>query len=148
MAKIKSVSIESIPKVIIVNDDINDFTVLVEVQFHAIDISLQMEYVLHVFLYDIHGEIDAPLVVSNWDESHVMPISTSYGHDEYMGKSSIRLIATKQDSSYEIPMKLKLGKLSERSSRISKKLEVFATMTPAIGRASKWSPSFNSEIVF
>ncbi|PIE49624.1 MAG: hypothetical protein CSA39_01640 [Flavobacteriales bacterium] len=148
MAKIVNVNLVSVPEVIFVNDDDNDFTVNVDIAFHALDISLQMEYVLHVFVYDIHDEVDAPLVVPNWDESHVLPISTSHGRDEYLGKSSTKIVALKKEKSVQVPMSLKLGKLSDRSSRTSKKLEVFATLTPVIGRASKWSAPFESQIVF
>ncbi len=45
-------------------------------------------------------------------------------------------------------MRLKLGKLSQMSSHYAKKLEVFATMAPAVGRASKWSSPFESRIEF
>ena len=63
MAKILSVKLLSIPEVIIVNDNENDFTVVVEVEFHNLDIQLQMEYCLHLFLYDVRGLVDAPLVL-------------------------------------------------------------------------------------
>ena len=76
MAKILSVKLLSIPEVIIVNDNHNDFTVVVEVEFHNLDIQLKMEYCLHLFLYDIHGVVDAPLVLPNWDESKVLSISS------------------------------------------------------------------------
>jgi hypothetical protein len=148
MAKIKSVGLQSIPEVIFVNDKDNVFTVNVEIEYHELDISLQMEYILHAFVYDIHGDVDAPLVLPNWDESQVLPISTSHGHDEYMGKSSVKIIASRKEDCLEIPMQLKLGKLSERSSRTSKRLKVFATLTPSVGIACKWSDPFKSKIVF
>lgn len=149
MAKILSVHLKSIPEVIVVNDNDNDFTVQIAIEFHHLDIALQMEYVLHVFVYDIHGNVDAPLVVPNWDESRVIPIPEgAFSSDELIGKSSKKLSASKKVETLEIPMRLKLGKLSERSSRTSKKFEVFATMTPAIGSASKWSKPFESRIEF
>lgn len=147
MSKILSVSLLSIPEVIVVNDDINDLTVVVELEFHDLDISLQMEYYLHVFVYDIHGEVDAPLILSNWDESKVLPISLDR-KDEYLGVSSQKISAVKKHETIELPMQLKLGKISKMSSHFSKKLEVFATITPAIGRASKWSEPFESRIEF
>lgn len=148
MAKLVNVSLQSIPEVIVVSDNDNDFTVQVDIEFHDLDISLEMEYVLHIFVYDIHGEVDAPLVLPNWDESKVLPISMSNRHDEFMGKASVKVNASKKTDQLNIAMRLKLGKLSERSSRTSKKLEVFATLTPAIGRSSKWSLPFQSQIVF
>ena len=147
MAKILSVSLLSIPEVIIVNDNHNDFTVVVEVEFHNLDIQLKMEYCLHLFLYDIHGVVDAPLVLPNWDESKVLSISSDR-QDEYLGSAKKKILAIEKNKTLTIPMRLKLGKLSQRSSHYSKKLEVFATIAPAIGRASKWSLPFESRIEF
>ena len=67
MAKILSVDLLKIPKFIHVGDDVNDLTVVTKIRFHPLDIKLEMEYCLHVFIYDIHGEVDAPLVIPNWD---------------------------------------------------------------------------------
>lgn len=147
MAKIISVSLLSIPEVIVVNDNDNDFTVVVEIEFHDLDIKLDMEYYLHLFVYDIHGDIDAPLVLPNWDESKVLSITLDR-KDEYLGFAKKKLYATKNKETVTLPMRLKLGKLSHRSSHYSKKLEVFATIAPAIGRASKWSAPFESKLEF
>lgn len=99
MAKLVNVSLQSIPEVIVVSDNDNDFTVQVDIEFHDLDISLEMEYVLHIFVYDIHGEVDAPLVLPNWDESKVLPISMSNRHDEFMGKASVKVNASKKQTS-------------------------------------------------
>ena len=147
MAKILSVSLLSIPEVIVVNDDENDFTVVIKIEFHDLDIQLNMEYCLHLFVYDIHGEVDAPLVLPNWDESKVLSISKDR-QDDYLGSATKNIFAQKKTETLNIPMSLRLGKLSKMSSHYSKKLEVFATMAPAIGRASKWSLPFESIIKF
>jgi hypothetical protein len=147
MAKIVSVSLKSVPEVIVVNDNDNDFTVITEVEFHDLDIHLKMEYCLHLFVYDVHGEVDAPLVLPNWDESKVISISLDR-KDDYLGFASQKISATKKMQVITIPMRLKLGKMSHHSSHFSKKLEVFATIAPAIGRASKWSNPFESRIEF
>ena len=147
MAKILSVKLVSIPEVIIVNDSNNDFTIDTEIEFHDLDLQLKMEYCLHLFVYEVHGQLDAPLIVSNWDESRVVSISQDR-KDEYLGRETKKIVATLKKQTYEIPMSLNLGKLTNRSSHFSKKIEVFATMTPAVGRASKWSLPFESEIVF
>lgn len=147
MSKILSVSLLSIPDVIVVNDNVNDLTVVVEIEFHDLDLSLEMEYYLHVFAYDIHGEIDAPLIIPNWDESKVLPISLDR-KDEYLGVASKKILAVKKKETIQLPMQLKLGTITKLSSHFSKKLEVFATITPAIGIASKWSEPFESKIEF
>lgn len=147
MAKILNVSLLSIPEVIIINDNHNDFTVIIEVEFHDLDIKLEMEYCLHLFVYDIHGDVDAPLVLPNWDESKVLSIALDR-KDEYLGSATRKIFAEKKQTTLTVPMHLKLGKLSSISSHYSKKLEVFATIAPAIGRASKWSEPFESLIEF
>lgn len=147
MAKILSVRLLSVPETIIVNDNENDFTVAVEVEFHDLDISLQMEYCLHLFVYDIHGDVDAPLVLPNWDESKVLSIALDR-KDEYLGFSTKNILAINKKETVTQPMRLRLGSLSHMSSRYSKKLEVFATMAPAVGRASKWSLPFEAKIEF
>ena len=147
MAKIVSVSLLSIPEVIVVNDNDSDFTVVTEIQFHDIDIKLNMEYCLHLFVYDVHGELDVPLVIQNWDDSKVFPISHDR-KDEYLGDEQTIIQANQKSMSIKTPMTLKLGKLTNRSSHFSKKLEVFATITPAISKASKWSKPFESKIEY
>lgn len=147
MAKILSVSLVSVPDVIVVNDSDNDFTVVVDVEFHNLDIQLNIEYCLHLFVYEIHGSVDAPLVLPNWDESIILPISLDR-KDEYLGKATQMITAKQKAEKLQIPMSLKLGKLTNRSSHFLKKLKVFATIAPTIGRASKWSLPFESTIEF
>lgn len=147
MAKIASVSLLSIPKTIVINDNDNDFSVVVEVEFHDLDIQLNMEYCLHLFVYDIHGDVDVPMVLPNWDESKVLSISLDR-KDDYLGSATKKVLALEKQETLTIPMRLKLGKFTDLSSHYSKKLEVFATIAPAIGRASKWSLPFESKIQF
>lgn len=147
MAKITSVSLLSIPEVIVVNDNDYDFTVVVDIEFHNLDIQLNMEYCLHLFVYVIHGDVDVPLVLPNWDESKVLSISLDR-KDDYLGSATKTILAQNKKETLTIPMRLKLGKQTLSKSHYSKKLEVFSTMAPAIGRASKWSLPFESRIEF
>ena len=43
-------------------------------------------------------------------------------------------------------MALHLGKLAYGTTYFTRKLEVFATVAPAVGRASKWSKPFKTKI--
>ncbi|MFD2916500.1 hypothetical protein [Psychroserpens luteus] len=147
MAKILNVSLQSIPEVIIINDDDNDLTILTEVEFHDLDIKLKMEYYLHLFVYDIHGDVDAPLVIPNWDDVEVLSIALDR-KDDYLGVANVSVTADKKRVSIKTAMRLKLGKQSNTSSHFSKKLKVFATIAPAIGRSSKWSLPFESQIEY
>lgn len=147
MAKILSVSLLSIPDVIHVGDNVSDITVVTEIQFHRPDIVLEMEYCLHIFVYDIHGDMDTPFVLPNWDESNVLPISLDR-KDDFMGKAVKILKADVEKLTVEMPIALHLGKFNKERSYISRKLEAFATMAPAVGRASKWSDPFTSHIEY
>jgi flagellar motor component MotA len=145
MAKIISVELQSVPKVINVGDSINDITVLTSIEFHPLDISLKMEYCVHLFVYDIHGDIDAPMILPNWNESKIISISLDR-KDDFLGEAVSLIHATKESVVVKTPMALKLGSLAKGSSHYSRKLEVFATMAPAVGRASKWSERFEARI--
>lgn len=147
MAKILAVDLLKVPKHINAGDDINDLTVITKIEFHPLDIKLEMEYCLHVFIYDIRGEVDAPLVIPNWDESKLLPISLDR-KDDFLGKESIVLIASKKEIAVETPMVLTLGKVNREMSYTTRKLEVFATITPVIGRASKYSEPFMKNISY
>lgn len=46
-----------------------DIIVHTKIEFHPLDISLQMEYQLFLFVYDINGEIDIPVIIGNWNET-------------------------------------------------------------------------------
>lgn len=148
MAKIVSVSLLSIPEVLNVGDDISDITVKTEIEFHSIDLIIKMEYLLYVFVYDIHGTVDVPVIIGNWDDSNVFGVGDNW-KDDFLGKKLIQ-ISCKDELNVEVntPIALHLGKLTKASSHHSKKLQVFATLIPAIGRASKWSKSFEADIIF
>jgi hypothetical protein len=148
MAKIKYVSLLSIPEIINVGDDISDITVVTKIEFHPLDIKMEMDYLLYVFVYDIHGNVDTPVIIENWDESNVFGVSESW-KDDFLGKKVVE-INCKEERNVEIntPIALHLGKLTKNSSHHSKKLEVFASLIPAVGRASKWSKPFESDIIF
>lgn len=147
MAKIKHVRLEEVPEVINVGDEVTNLTVVTDIEFHHLDLKLEMEYCLQLFVYDIHGTVDAPLIVANWDESAVLSIPSDR-KDEFLGFSKQLLIATATNTSLKTPIRLGLGKLNTTSSYHSRKLNVFATMSPAIGRASKWAKPFETEIIF
>ena len=146
MAKILSVDLQSVPKYINVGDDISDLTVITTIEFHPLDLKLEMEYCLHLFVYDIHGEVDPPLVLPNWDESDVISLAMDR-EDEFLGMASQKLVATKKDVEVSIPIALKLGDRTANASHFTKKLEVFATIAPAVGRASKWAEPFESRLI-
>lgn len=146
MAKIQSVSLLEIPEFINVGDNDNDITVVTKVVFHQIDLKLEMEYCLHLFVYSVHGDVDAPLVIPNWDESRVVPIVTDR-KDTLLGEALEQFTATDMALTINTKMALKLGKLDINKTYYSRKLEVFATITPAVGRASKWSQPFTTQIM-
>lgn len=148
MAKITKVQLKSIPKTINVGDYINDITVIVDLEFHELDVSLKMEYLMYVYVYDIHGNMDVPVIISNWDDSKVISVSEDGRKDDFLGKKVVAVSTTGEHTTFEVPMALKLGHLSGYSSSVSRKFEVLATLIPATGRVSKWSQPFESELLF
>jgi hypothetical protein len=147
MAKILSVELEKIPKHIIIGDEVNDITIITKIEFHELDMKLEMPYCLHVFVYDIHGEIDAPVMLPNWDESVIIPVSMDR-KDDFLGKVSVLITATESIVEIETPMALKLGSVNREYSPTSRKFEVFATVAPVLGRVSKYSEPFTSSITY
>lgn len=147
MAKIKSVVLESIPDEIIVNDALSDFTVITSIAFHPVDIKMEMEYSLHLFVYDVNGALDIPVIINNWDETTIRAVSDGK-KDDFLGTSQQVVKASSKDVVIKTQLSLKLGKLSTHSSSYKRALGVYATIIPAVARASKWSQPFESTIVF
>lgn len=149
MAKIISVELLEVPEEINVGDNDTDITVVTTIDFHALDIKGNIEYCLHLFVYDVHGKIDPPLIMSNWDESYVVSIETfSDRVDDYLGKASVIFKAEKKQVIIKTPLVLKLGSITKDSTYFTRKLEVFATATPAVGRISKWSKPYKMNVTY
>ena len=147
MAKIESVTIINKPDIINVSDDISDLTISVSIKFHPIDIVNKMEYLLHIFVYDVHGKMDVPVIIGNWDDTDVYGVSQG-GKDDFLGKTTIPVNSNVPEIIVEESMALKLGNLTRHSSYHTKKIDVFTTLIPAIGRASKWSDPFECQIIY
>jgi hypothetical protein len=147
MAKIASVTLESVPKEIHVNDSLSDFTVLTDIEFHDLDIKIGMEYCLHIFVYDIHGSPDIPVIIANWDETSIVRIA-SERKDDFLGRNSIIVRAESKKMIVKSPMTLRLGNQTRASSSFLRKLNVFVSVVPAIERASKWSEPFEAKLIF
>ncbi|MCM4152935.1 hypothetical protein DHD05_15190 [Arenibacter sp. N53] len=147
MAKILNVDMLAIPNVINVGDDVNDITVVTRVKFHPLDIKLEMPYCLHLFVYDIHGHVDVPLVLPNWDESQVLAVAMDR-KDDFLGKEVVMLTASEEEIIVETPMALQLGQFNREMSYTSRKIKVFATMAPIVGRASRYSELFSARLSY
>ena len=130
MAKILKVDLLAIPKVINVSDDVSDITVVTTVQFHALDIQLEI-----------------PLVLPNWDESQVLALAMDR-KDDFLGKEVVMLTATSEEITIKTPMALQLGQFNREMSYTSRKIKVFATMAPIVGRASKYSEPFSARLSY
>ena len=108
-----------------------------------------MEYCVHLLVYDVHGDVDTPFVLPNWDESQVIPISMS-SKDEFLGEDTVFVRANEENKTVTIRTKLalKLGKVNTMINHTTRKLEAFATMAPAIGRSSRWSKPIVAQIMY
>ncbi len=152
MAKIVEVILDKIPEYIDVDDaKSNTIIVSTEIELHPLDISGNMEYMLHLFVYDVHGVKDVPVLISNWDDTKVLRVSRNERKDDFLCKEHILIRAeeaNKSKLSIKTPMTIKLGKLQDNTSVYSRKFEVFATLIPAVDRVSKWSAPFESKLVY
>ena len=147
MAKIKSVQIQPISENISIGNEIINVVINTQIEFHPIDLKLEMEYLLHLFVYDIHGKADVPVIIGNWDESYIKGVLQDR-RDHLFGKAAVNITATKQNIEIETVLNLKLGQIDVHSYIFSRTLEVFATLIPAVGRASKWSEPVEANLVF
>ncbi len=152
MAKIVEVTLDKIPEYVEVdNTKTNTIIVKTEIEFHPLDISGNMEYLLHLFVYDVHGVKDVPVLISNWDDTKVLRVVRNERKDDFLCKESVLIRsdeANKENISIKTPMTIKLGKLQDNTSVYTRKFEVFATLIPAVDRVSKWSIPFESQLVF
>ncbi len=152
MAKIKQVALEKIPEFVEVSDHKKNMIIInTTVEFHPLDVSSDMEYMLHVFVYDVHGVNDIPVLLPNWDDTKIQRVVRNERKDDFLCKESVLIRADevkKENVTFKTPMNLKLGNLQDNTSVYSRKFEVFATLIPAIDRASKWSEPFESQLIF
>ena len=147
MAKIESVSLQFIPETIDVGDNVSDIVIITQIEFHHLDISFKMEYLLYLLVYDIHGKPDVPIILSNWDHSAFFGMRLD-GKDDLLGEKMLPVTANKTSYTIETPIALKLGNLHGSQSYHKRKLEVFASLIPAIVKSSKWSEPFEINIVY
>lgn len=147
MAKIKSITLESIPEVIFIGDNDISIEIVVEIDFHHLDVEHKMEYMLHLYLFDIRGRMDAPIFIPNWDDCVVIPLLKKHDiRDYFLAKESKSVNAGKDSITLPIEMVLHSGNIKRRSPITSSNPAAFATLVPAISVASKWSKSFEVQV--
>ena len=147
MAKLTSIKLGELPDFINVGNDLTEVSIEVTIDFHKIDLQLEMEYMLFLFVYDVNGKIDIPVIIGNWDKTSIYGISDDR-HDHLMGTIKLPIKATKSNLVLNTSLELSLGKISDGDSYFSKQIEVFGTLMPAIGRVSNWSKPKEVDIVF
>lgn len=147
MAKIKTVEFVNTPSTIVVGDDITDIQVMVKVEFHQLDIRLEMEYVLYVFIYDICGAFDTQFLIPNWDETKINPLVSEL-KDDFFGKSFKKVLAKESLQEISFKMDFQLGQLKAIKSPYSKKLNAYAVLIPCIGVNVKQSNIHNLDLVY
>ncbi|TPN84436.1 hypothetical protein [Aquimarina algicola] len=152
MAKIIEVTLDKVPEYIKVDDNKkNKILVNTKVQFHPLDILNNMEYMLHLFIYDINGEKDVPVVIYNWDETTILRVVNGKRKDDFLSKENILIKSDeiqKEIVTFKTQITIQLGNLQNNTSLYGRQFEVFATLQPAISRVSKWSETFESKLVF
>lgn len=148
MAKIKATKLEKIPDEVVLGHETQTITVIVELEFHRLDIQFKMQYYVHLFIYDVHGKNELPVIMSNWDDSCMISVSTIAGRsDDYLGKGMAPITAESSYMKIKVPIDIHLGEINPDGAYISRKVEVLATMAPVFARASKWSEPQEVELL-
>lgn len=145
MAKILTVEASEFPEIIEVGTESTIIPVRTEIEFHAMDLRLNMEYVLYLYAYDIRGKIDIPVFLNNWDESSISYIPQET-EDDLLGRICEHVSAKSEFQVIESQLKLKLGILNKDKHYDRRHLKIFAELIPAIGVASKWSEAFEAGV--
>lgn len=138
MAKILQVKPINTPKKVLVGSEAIEIHIHTEIEFHALDIKLEMEYLLYLYAYDIRGRTDVQVLINNWDESSISAIPQET-EDDILGKTSDKIMATKKNQRIDTTIILKMGTIDKRKHYEHRYLRIFAELIPAIGQASKWS---------
>lgn len=145
MAKITSIELLTVPKFINVGEELNEISIQASVEFHPIDLKLNMEYRLHLYVFDIHGAEDTPVILPNWDESEVLTVVADRA-DDFLGKTIVKLEAKEQQVDVACSMQLQLGKFNPDRTYMDRNIEVFSTLIPVIASSSKRSKACMTRI--
>lgn len=145
MAKILKITPSMFPEIIEVGMDASIIPVKVEIEFHPIDLRLEMEYQLHLYAYDIRGKRDIPIISNNWDESIISSIPQETA-DDVLGSTCKQVAAQTKIQIIKAELKLKLGVLNKNKHYESRHLKIYAELVPAVGVASKWSEAFEAGV--
>ena len=148
MAKILKVEIVTVPETVIADDNETDLEVSIEIEFHKLDIVLGMEYMLYAYLFDVHGSIDVPILLTNWDESKILTVNQENRNDDILGISKLKIHSKNDKKKFVLPMSIRLGKFKTHGYHLSRRLQVFASIIPAIDKCSKRSKSFETNIIY
>ncbi len=150
MAKIREIILGHIPSGVTINDSAATTAVIsTEIEFHPIDLRLKMEYILHLFIYDVNDQHDIPLLSTNWDELNVSKFSKGDFKDDFITKRSVHI---KEDQlndlvlHLETPIQIIPGKMQKNTSLYARQFQVFGTLVPAIHQASAWSNPIESQL--
>ncbi len=145
MAKIKSVIPVNIPSKVVVGSGASKIVVHTAIEFHSIDLKLEMEYLLYLYAYDVRGKTDVQILLNNWDESSIASIPQET-EDDVLGKTSTKIIARTKDQNVETSVILKMGSIDSAKHYEYRYLRIFAEIIPAIGQASKWSETLQIDV--
>lgn len=145
MAKIRNVIPVNTPSKVVVGSGSLEIEVHTAIEFHSIDIKLEMEYLLYLYAYDVRGKTDVQILLNNWDESSIASIPQET-EDDILGKTSTKIIAKTKDQNVETTIALKMGTIDRSKHYEHRYLRIFAELIPAIGQASKWSETLKIDV--
>ena len=140
MAKIKKIALKATDKLLAKGK----IKVLTNIEFHPLDLKLQMEYILHLFIYEKQEQKSIPVLISNWDDTKIIEVAKDDKKNEFLGKKHL-LIKTEQLQNTTFALATSVQLKPRNTANVTptnpKELEVFATLIPAVDSVSKWSKS-------
>lgn len=137
MAKIKSVVIDAEDLITLEKGVHYKVDVKLEVEFHPLDLSQQMEYAVLISLFNIKGKRDVNQLLPNWDETQVLEIEKAF-NDVALAQARTEIKATKHHEVFSESMSFTLN-YKDYSCVTSLKIDAIAYIIPAINTAGKWS---------
>ena len=135
MAKITSIKLSSPELNKLVNTDLKRIHLLTCLEFHPLDIQMEMEYQLHLFLFDSDAPLSKLKFLMNWDEADFF--ETSFSKAGIIEHVRVKVSACHAKTSLE-----RIVTLSKKDGLPLNGIRVFGTLVPVISRATTWSNTY------
>ncbi|MEE9362857.1 MAG: hypothetical protein V3U92_09705 [Cellulophaga sp.] len=147
MTEIKSVKLFTIQENVHESEDSMDVQVQVVVKFHLLDIQMKMHYRMHLFIFNMHGRVEAPVFCPNWDQGTIY-LDSKVANKNMLGHFVYPVKALKSSVIIEENMTIELNENFASKSFSPKYTKAFASLIPVTAYASKWSNEYHFDVLF